>query len=180
MSSLVASLTSLRVSKYVIPAYGGFPNSSLHPNWPLFIYHSAFAKSVTVQLIETHLQQIGVVRPAWRYTMYREHHFHSTTHEVLVVYAGAATVCFGGGSNPKKVVHRIEKGDVVVIPAGVAHGMLDADAGFMMVGSYPVDSAQWDLCTGEGDEVVYARIKALTWFARDPVYGDIGPVAEIS
>ena len=70
------------------------------------------------------------------------------------------------------------RGDVVVVPAGVGHRLLeDLDGGFEMVGSYPVGCG-WDMCYG-GEEGVEGRIRALGWFERDPVYGDQGPVLDM-
>ncbi|KAK1921866.1 hypothetical protein DB88DRAFT_85997 [Papiliotrema laurentii] len=167
-------LSKLKVAKHLVPPYGGFPNSG-PTGKPLFVYPSAFPSSTAAAQIESHLKGIGVVKPAWRYTMYREHHFHSTTHEVLVVHSGSATLCFGGRENPGRVVHEAEKGDVLIIPAGMAHALLEDHGGFGMVGSYPVGAKQWDHCTG-GERGVEDRIKRLEWFTRDPIYGDDGPV----
>ena len=84
--------------------------------------------------------------------MYIQHHYHSTTNEVLVVYSGAARLCFGGPDNPKGVVLEVGKGDVMIVPAGVGHAMLEDKGGFGMVGSYP-KGKEWDHCTGgEGEE----------------------------
>jgi uncharacterized protein YjlB len=45
---------------------------------------------------------------------------------------------FGGKSNPSKVETTVQKGDVIIIPAGVSHRLLDDFNGdFQMVGSYP-------------------------------------------
>ena len=44
------------------------------------------------------------------------------------------------------MVEVLEKGDVIVMPAGVSHKRLeDLEGGFQMVGSYPVGS-NWDMC----------------------------------
>lgn len=110
--------------------------------------------------------------------MYTEHHFHSTTHEVLVVLSGSALICFGGGHNSGRVEVDVGIGDVMVIPAGVAHAMLEDKGGFMMLGSYPIGGEQWDHCTGKEGEIAEKRIKGLKWFDRDPIYGDRGPVLE--
>lgn len=130
-------LSSLRVSKHLIPAHNLIPNTSLQAK-PLLIYHSALPSTASRSAIESHLTSTGVVDPQWRYTMYSTTHFHSTTHEVLCISAGKARLCFGGEDNPGRVEEVVVKGDVVVVPAGMGHRLLeDLEGGFEMVGSYP-------------------------------------------
>jgi uncharacterized protein YjlB len=176
----LAPLSSLKISSHQIPAYKLTPNTSIQQK-PLLIYHSAFPDSVTASAIEKHLKEIDVVTPQWRYTMYSTAHFHSTTHEVLVVSQGKAKLCFGGEQNDGRVEQEVGKGDVIVVPAGVGHRLLEdlsgAD-GFEMVGSYP-KSKEWDMCYGKaGEEKKVEGISKLGWFQRDPVYGDEGPVLD--
>jgi uncharacterized protein YjlB len=176
-SSFLNPLTSLKVSKHQIPAFKGLPNTSLQ-NKPLFIYHSAFTGNFDAFDIESHLKDVAVVSPAWRYTMYSETHFHSTTHEVLVIASGKAKCCFGGEENPGRLELQLEIGDVVIVPAGVAHRLLEDYGQFQMIGSYP-KGKDWDMCYGRFDEKEKVKsIKDLAWFERDPVYGDIGPTLD--
>lgn len=173
-------LSALRVSRHGIPAYGLIPNTSLQGK-PLLIYHSAFAGSPSAQKIESHLRSLGVVDPQWRYTMYTTTHFHSTTHEVLCVSNGSARLCFGGEDNDDRVELTVQPGDVIVVPAGVGHRLLEevGDSGFEMVGCYPRGSQQWDMCYGApGEESKILDIENVPWFQRDPIYGAHGPVLE--
>ncbi|KAK1238573.1 hypothetical protein MKX07_004149 [Trichoderma sp. CBMAI-0711] len=177
-------LSSLRISQHLIPAHNLLPNSSLHSK-PLIIYHAAFPpEQITTSspdAIESHLRSVGVVTPQWRYTMYDTTHFHSTTHEVLCVAAGRAKLCFGGERNPGRVEPVVSKGDVIVVPAGVAHRLLENldPEPFLMVGSYP-SGKTWDMCYGKNaDEYDADSIKALPWFGKDPIYGDDGPVLSV-
>jgi uncharacterized protein YjlB len=168
----------LRVSKHHIPAFNGLPNTSLQDK-PLLIYHSAFKGDFKASDIEHHLKTVAVVSPAWRYTMYSETHFHSTSHEVLAIASGKAKCCFGGEDNLGRIEPLLEKGDVVIVPAGVAHRLLEDHGGFQMVGSYPVGKS-WDMCYGrEGEEEKVRSIAGLGWFGRDPIYGDEGPTLEV-
>lgn len=171
----LTALKDLRVTSNQVPAFGLIPNTS-NQKKPLLIYHSAFHSSASASVIESHLSAVGVVSPQWRYTMYSQSHFHSTAHEVLCVASGKARLCFGGEENPKRVEAVLEKGDVMVVPAGVAHRLLqDLDGGFSMVGSYPTGKS-WDMCYGrEGEEEKVKGIRSLGWFERDPIYGDEGP-----
>ncbi|KAG8626406.1 hypothetical protein KVT40_005351 [Elsinoe batatas] len=130
--------------------------------------------------LESHFSQVGVVTPQWRYTMYQTSHFHSTSHEVLGISSGSAKLCFGHEDNPGKVVEQVSAGDVVVIPAGVAHRLLDdIEGGFQMVGCYP-KGCSWDMCYGsEGEEDKVKGISKVHWFTKDSVYGDEGPVLDV-
>ncbi|KAI9672479.1 MAG: hypothetical protein M1817_003245 [Caeruleum heppii] len=146
---------------------------------PLLIYHSAIPSSTSASDIEQHLKGVGVVSPQWRYTMYSITHFHSTSHEVLCVSHGRARLCFGGEENPERVEPVVKKGDVMVVPAGVGHRLMDdLDGGFEMVGAYP-EGHDWDMCYGKEDEQSKVKmIEQLSWFDRDPLYGHEGPTLE--
>jgi len=142
------------------------------------IYHSTFLNA-NASAIESHLESVGVVAPQWRYTMYRQTHFHSTTHEVLSIVSGSAKCCFGGEQNEGRVELILQKGDVVVVPAGVGHRLLQDFGGFQMVGSYPTGKS-CDMCYGRpGEEEKVKNIDKLGWFRRDPIYGDNGPSLEV-
>ncbi|KAF9878807.1 hypothetical protein CkaCkLH20_03707 [Colletotrichum karsti] len=171
-------LSSLRVSKHMIPAHDLLPNTSIQ-NKPLMIYHAAFP-SASASAIESHLSSVGVVEPQWRYTMYSTSHFHSTTHELLCISNGRAKLCFGGEENEGRVEPLVEKGDVIVVPAGVSHRLMqDVDGGFEMVGSYP-KGHNWDMCYGKkGEERKVQSISKVDWFTKDPVYGSSGPVLDV-
>jgi uncharacterized protein YjlB len=112
--------------------------------------------------------------------MYSTTHFHNTAHEVLCIASGRARVCFGGEDNPGKVETEVKIGDVIVIPAGVGHRLLqDLDGQFEMVGSYP-KGMDWDMCYGREDEKANIEdIKDLGWFDKDPIYGDEGPTLQV-
>ncbi|UNI24084.1 hypothetical protein JDV02_009860 [Purpureocillium takamizusanense] len=181
-------LSSLRVSRHLIPAWDMIPNTSIQ-NRPLLIYHGVFPAATPPSAVEAHLARVGVVEAQWRSTMYDTTHFHSNTHEVLCVTRGRARLCFGGEDNPGRVEPVVEGGDVVIVPAGVGHRLLDdmgssqggggggGGGGFQMVGSYPVGAPAWDMCYGrEGEKTRLEGIGKLGWLERDPIYGDEGPV----
>lgn len=168
-------LSSLRVTRHQIPKHGLIPNTSIQHK-PLTIYHSAFPASASVAQIEAHLRSIGVCVPQWRYTMYPTTHFHSTTHELLVIASGRARLLFGGEENPGRVAQDVQPGDAILVPAGVGHRLLEGEDGFEMVGAYPAGAEKWDMCYGrEGEEGVEERIGKLGWFEKDPAYGEDGP-----
>lgn len=88
---------------------------------------------------------------------------------------------FGHESNPSKVEVTVKQGDAIIVPAGVAHRLLDDfSSRFEMVGSYPTDKS-WDMCYGDhGEESSIEKMKKNppAWFERDPLYGNDGPVVQ--
>lgn len=110
----------------------------------------------------------------WRNGIYDVHHYHSTAHEALGVYAGWARVQLGG---PNGVEVRIEEGDVVVIPAGVAHKNLGQSGDFRVVGAYP-RGQRWDMNYGNKGERPAAdnNIAEVAPPDTDPVFGEDGPL----
>jgi uncharacterized protein YjlB len=83
---------------------------------------------------------------------------------------------FGGEDNPSRVEASVSKGDVIIVPAGVGHRLMDdCNSGFEMVGSYPKGKS-WDMCYGNADEEEKVEgITSLGWFEKDPLYGHEGP-----
>jgi uncharacterized protein YjlB len=111
---------------------------------------------------------------SWRNGIYTYHHYHSTAHEVLGVFRGSATVQFGGEQGSKLKVH---PGDVIIIPAGVAHKNLGASSDFGVVGAYP-DGQGCDMNYGQPQERPRAddNIARVSLPETDPVYGAHGPL----
>ena len=100
--------------------------------------------------------------------MFDFHHFHSTSHEVLAVIAGKATIELGG---PQGEAFEVAAGDVVVLPAGTGHRRARADGGFRVVGAYPRGQEDYDLLR-EADDAARERIAALGPPPQDPVGGE--------
>jgi uncharacterized protein YjlB len=105
--------------------------------------------------------------------VYSFHHFHSTAHEVLGVARGEVAVLFGG---PGGQVLTVKAGDVVVIPAGVAHRNQGQSDDLLIVGAYPANAANPDLRRGDPAEHT-AAVRAITEVPlppNDPVQGSDG------
>ena len=79
----------------------------------------------------------------WLWKVYKRPHYHSTTHEALVVFGGSATLRFGGHRVGKLV--KVSQGDTVVIPAGVAHQNMGGTENFQVFGLYPVGAEDYDM-----------------------------------
>jgi len=152
-----------------------FPNNG---RLPLLLYQRAIElpgvdpARVIEALFESHLWS-----GSWRNGIFSYHHYHSTAHEVLGVYSGKARVQLGG---PSGSIFRVKKGDVIVIPAGVAHKNLGASLNFRVVGAYPVGQ-NWDMNYGKAKErpQVDRNIARVPLPGQDPVFGDNGPLIEL-
>ena len=153
---------------------GNFPNN---PNLPLMIYKGAFLihPDETEEAIKKVFAQNGYTN-AWVDGIFDYQHYHSNTHEVMGVFSGKAEVQFGGVHG---VCIELDKGDVVVIPAGVAHMKLHASEDFMVIGAYP-NGAEYNIKYGKADERPeadedIAKVKSPD---NDPVYGSKGHLFE--
>jgi uncharacterized protein YjlB len=150
---------------------GIFPNSRL----PLLIYGAAVAEP-SPEAMEALFAKNGWP-PQWRSGVYPFHHYHSTAHETLGIARGSAQLMLGG---PKGREFEVKAGDVIVIPAGVAHRRLSSSDDFLVVGAYP-PGADWDLRKGEAsdrpqtDENI-ARVPIAT---SDPVTGTAGQLTRL-
>jgi uncharacterized protein YjlB len=112
----------------------------------------------------------------WVNGIYAHHHYHSTAHEVLGITAGSVRVRLGGERG--KVVE-LAAGDVVVIPAGVAHKNEGASLDLTVVGAYPGGkSPDIRRPAAQDREQALRNISRVPMPARDPVSGQSGPLLE--
>jgi uncharacterized protein YjlB len=148
-----------------------FPNNEL----PVLIYRQAIEVPKQKNAAAGIIQQIFIKNKwsnSWRNGIYNFHHYHSNTHEVLGICSGKASVILGG---PGKRSIAVNPGDVMIIPAGVAHKCVRASEDFLCVGGYPGGS-DFDIHHGTEEEFeqAVARIKKLSVPSKDPVFGNEG------
>ena len=155
---------------FIFAGDGWIPNSRL----PLLVYRRALPTDPAA--IERHFTAHDW-SGGWRNGIYSFHHFHSTAHEVLGIASGAAEVRFGGSGGQTL---RVEAGDVVVIPAGVAHCKQGTSGGLLVVGAYP-GGAEYDLKRGDPAEhdAAVRNVSRVPLPAQDPVYGRGGPLLRL-
>jgi len=153
---------------------GSIPNNNL----PLLLYHEAFAPD-TKDLASVMEQRFAENdwTGSWRAGVYPFPHYYSTSHEVLGVFSGSATLRLGGAQG---TTVEVRLGDVIVIPAGVGHQNLGSSADFSVVGAYP-GGRRWDLLRGLPGERPQAdrNIATVPLPDNDPVYNSNGPLKRI-
>ena len=153
---------------------GSIPNNTL----PLLLCREAFApdRKDLASVMEQRFAENDWTG-SWRAGVYPFLHYHSTSHEVLGVFSGSATLRLGGAQG---TTVEVRLGDVIVIPAGVGHQNLGSSADFSVVGAYP-GGRQWDLLRGLRGERPQAdrNIAAVPLPDNDPVYGSNGPLKRI-
>ncbi len=149
---------------------GNFPNNQ---ELPVLVYRNVFDFSgddpaAAIEKVFAENNWGG----SWRDGIYNFQHYHSTAHEALGIYGGWAEVQLGGPGN-KPV--RIEKGDLVVLPAGTAHKKISSGDGFAVVGAYP-DGQTWDMNYGKDGELPKTKqnVANVALPKNDPVFGKNG------
>ena len=153
---------------------GAFPNNA---RVPLLLYQGIIElPSDDPARIFEELFRYNGWHGTWRNGIYGYHHYHSTAHEVLGVYSGTATVQLGG---PNGITVSLRPGDVVIIPAGVAHKNLSSSPDFGVVGAYPAGQ-EWDMNHGRPGERpdTDQNIARVPVPSTDPIHGPGGPLTE--
>lgn len=168
----IKAIQHVNIIRHMLSDDGKFPNNGL---LPLLVYSQALElppKGAGL-IVEEVFESNGWTN-SWQDGVYAYHHYHSTAHEVMGVFQGSARIQFGG---PNGIALLLEKGDVVIIPAGVAHKSIDVYDNFMCVGAYP-KGQEYDMNYGHEQEREKARenIRKLPLPVTDPVYGTHGPL----
>lgn len=145
---------------------GIFPNSRL----PVILYRGIlqlpfFAKGRAIRRMFHHNGWSN----SWDAGVFTYDHYHSLTHEVLGFYKGETDLQLGGESGPKISV---TVGDVLIIPAGVAHRNLGDEFQIRCIGAYP-DGRRYDILTGQPEDRPAAdhHIQSVPLPDQDPVFG---------
>ena len=156
-----------------------FADDGVVPNnaaLPLVVYRAALAEEGDrAGACERMFAQHGWP-DSWRNGIYAHHHYHSTAHEVLGIARGDARVRLGGEGGQ---VVLLNAGDVVVIPAGIAHKCESSTSDLLVIGAYPRGQRP-DMCRAEAGQHdrALAAIAAVPLPEADPVTGGAHPLLE--
>lgn len=147
---------------------GIVPNN---PRFPLLVYRGVVSLNTSAfdaaTIIDTLFESNNWGR-SWRDTVYDFVHYHSQIHEVMGVARGTAKIECGG---VKGRILTFKAGDVIILPAGTAHRLIEASRNFLVVGAYPEDGT-YDECTDTRDRPdAIKRIAKVRKPRLDPIYG---------
>lgn len=157
---------TVNIEQFPLQDDGVFPNS----RHPALLYKGVL--DIPLLFPATHVKhqfEKNGWSNSWDAGIFEYHHYHSITHEVMGIYKGHTKLQLGGPDGPTIF---IEKGDVLVIPAGVAHKNLGPENNVRVVGAYP-DGRDYDMNYGKPGERprTDSNIKKLPVPASDPVFG---------
>ena len=154
------------VQEFLLKGDSRFPNSNL----PVLLYKGIL--NIPFLFPTVHVRNLFKSN-GWSNSLdngiYGYHHYHSISHEVLGIYGGKTTLQLGG---EKGVKITVEKGDVLVIPAGVAHKNLGKAEDVKCIGAYP-GGMEYDMNYGKPGERPQTdkNIKKVPIPETDPVKG---------
>lgn len=155
------------VEQFFLSDDGTFPNSE----FPVLHYKNVLALPILFPAaFVKRLFKKNKWSNSWVYGVFEYHHYHSISHEVLACIKGSSALLIGG---PRGVEIKINKGDVLVIPAGVAHKNLGKENQLTCVGAY-AGGADYDINYGQPGERPQAdkNIRGVPLPALDPVFGN--------
>ena len=162
-----------KIEGYRFADDGRVPNN---PRLPLIVYRGALKTGGDAAASCVALFHRNGWTGAWQNGVYSHHHYHSSAHEVLGIAAGWVRVRLGGESGQTV---ELRAGDVVVIPAGVAHKNEGKSPDLLVVGAYPRGQSP-DMCRPGAADHAWAvpQIAAVPLPTGDPVHGPSGPLLE--
>ncbi|HXC29088.1 MAG TPA: cupin domain-containing protein [Stellaceae bacterium] len=163
---------SSKIETHVFADDGVVPNNRL----PLVLYRGALGSEGDLASRCEAMFEANGWPGAWRNGIYGHHHYHSTAHEVLGIARGSARVRLGGENG---ATVELREGDVVVIPAGVAHKRESASGDLLVIGSYPKGQRP-DICRAEhaAHDGSAANVAKVALPGCDPVTGGEGPLLD--
>lgn len=152
--------------QYFVSDNGIFPNSIL----PVLYYPNVLQLPLLFSAMHVKNKfEKNSWTNSWRSGIFTYHHYHSTTHEAMAIIRGKTTLQLGGDDG---IQLTIQRGDVLVIPAGVAHKNLGNEKDVIAIGAYP-GGRDYDMNYGNAGERPSAdsNIKKLPVPSTDPLLG---------
>ena len=170
---MAATPGALMIEDYRFADDGQVPNN---PRLPLLAYRGALQTGADAAASFVALFDRNGWTGAWKNGVYTNHHYHSSAHEVLGIAAGWVRVRLGGKGGRSV---ELRAGDVVVIPAGVAHKNKGASPDLLVIGAYPRGQSPDMRSPGATHSAcALPQIAAVPLPPGDPVHGNSWPLIE--
>jgi uncharacterized protein YjlB len=164
-ASAAPDRASIRVEAVELADAAGLMGS----RYPARLYRSVFPSSTADMAAAFEvLFESNDWPPAWRAGLYTVPHYHGSAHEVLGVFRGWAEAQLGGERGP---LVTLRAGDVLLIPAGLAHESRADSGDFCAVGAYP-RGMRVDMRYERHRAADLSRLERLAPPGSDPVFGD--------
>lgn len=164
------------------PVAYNFDDDGIVPNnrrFPLLCYRRAITLVKTTfdpaTVVDAVFESNGWGR-SWRDTVYDFVHYHSQIHEVMGVARGSGKIECGG---VKGRILSVKAGDVIVLPAGTGHRLVEASKDFLVVGAYPESGTYNEITDTRERPDALRRISKVRKPAKDPLYGSAGPLTRL-
>lgn len=157
----------ITIKTFIFQDNGSIPN---HPTYPLLLYKNVITSADNPKDVLAENNWLG----QWRGGIAPYHHYHSNSHEVLIVVNGADQVQLGGEQGERV---QIEQGDTIIIPAGFGHKLIESSTDFSVIGAYP-NGQSYDFYYGKKNERPenLENIKKVPLPDNDPLFGRTGPL----
>ena len=172
----------LSLNKDAVTQVAFFPDDGIIPNSrrPVVLYRGIVSYSDRRKIEEElkHLVAENRWYVAWPWRIYTFTHWHSTTHEGLICIDGRATIRLGG---PRVGCEfEIASGDVLFLPAGVAHRKIASTKDFTVCGIYP-KGKEYDLIKGARtlNAEARGRSRTIAFLFNDPLLGKEGSLSKL-
>jgi uncharacterized protein YjlB len=159
-------LNNYTCEKMFVPETGSFPNSFLPVvHYIGILYLPVLFPGISVRAL---FKENGWYN-SWSSGIFEFDHYHSNTFEVMGVIKGSAPIMLGGHEGR---VLLLQKGDVLIIPPGVAHRNLGEEHQIGCIGAYP-NGVRYNMRYGKAGERPKADhdIQRVPCPHRDPVFG---------
>jgi uncharacterized protein YjlB len=168
-------MMTIRIESYQFEDDGVFPNG----RYPALIYRGVLEREADRARAFEGLFARNGWTSAWRDGLFTFHHYHSSAHEVLGIHSGTVRVALGGPGRGGRLIE-LRAGDVVVVPAGLAHKNDRQSSDFGTVGAYPRGTF-YDMMYGKKGERPTAdrNIDRVPLPSIDPVEGRSGSLPRL-
>ncbi|XXH00782.1 hypothetical protein Hte_007133 [Hypoxylon texense] len=151
------------------------PNSKL----PIVVYRGALAHCENEDAVKEALEANGGWKKGGAWNAWFKAHFHPNAHECYGVVQGTSELSLGRSplDPPEKGMSlKVDRGDVIVLPAGVSHCSSTASSDYRFVVLFPTGAPRWvSVWFDQPMETVSdykIQSQKVSLPSHDPIYGE--------